>query len=447
MGKLFSKINFEFFLKSFQNTLFLKIAKNFGWLFFDKISRMIISVIVGSWTARYLGPERYGELAYAISFALFFQTAANLGIDALVVGKLSESKVDKESILGVTLRLRIFAAILSIFLALVLIALLRPNEPRAMFMVFIIVCGSLFQSAETIDLWFQSQIQSRKTVIAKLSAYLISSLLRVLMILNFAPVEIFAVVYLFEFQLTAAFLYFIYKKEPTERKWKWDGKVATLLLKDGWPYLLSALSVVLYMRIDQLMLARLASVKELGMYSAMLPLSTAWNFIPVIVCSSILPVFVETYARSTSEFDSKLFKLFLTLTWLAIGISVAMYFASEYLINFLLGEKYASYSSILSVHVLTNIFLYLGVAQNQWIIAAKKGKLLIIRTTAGAFISIASNAVLIPIHGALGAAWAAVLTQLFSAVILNLLVARKIFYMQISALFPVIVLFKKLSAK
>jgi O-antigen/teichoic acid export membrane protein len=35
-----------------------KIMRNIGWLFFDKIMRMGVGLVVGVWVARYLGPEQ-----------------------------------------------------------------------------------------------------------------------------------------------------------------------------------------------------------------------------------------------------------------------------------------------------------------------------------------------------------------------------------------------------
>jgi len=45
-----------------------KIFVNFSWLLFDKVVRLVVSIVVFSWTARYLGPEKFGIWNYAIAF-------------------------------------------------------------------------------------------------------------------------------------------------------------------------------------------------------------------------------------------------------------------------------------------------------------------------------------------------------------------------------------------
>ncbi|MBD1943455.1 oligosaccharide flippase family protein, partial [Coleofasciculus sp. FACHB-712] len=45
-----------------------KVFSNIAWLFADKILQMGLSLIVGIWVARYLGPEQFGLFNYAIAF-------------------------------------------------------------------------------------------------------------------------------------------------------------------------------------------------------------------------------------------------------------------------------------------------------------------------------------------------------------------------------------------
>lgn len=55
------------------------ILANIGWLFFDKILRMGVGLIVGVWIARYLGPEQFGLLNFTTAFVGLFGAIASLG--------------------------------------------------------------------------------------------------------------------------------------------------------------------------------------------------------------------------------------------------------------------------------------------------------------------------------------------------------------------------------
>lgn len=55
------------------------ILNNITWLFFDKFIRMGVGLLVGVWIARYLGPEQFGLMNYALAFVALFAAVANLG--------------------------------------------------------------------------------------------------------------------------------------------------------------------------------------------------------------------------------------------------------------------------------------------------------------------------------------------------------------------------------
>ena len=60
-------------------------AKNFSWLVSGRIVQMIISLIVGLLTARYLGPSNYGLINYAAAYISFFASICTLGINSIIV--------------------------------------------------------------------------------------------------------------------------------------------------------------------------------------------------------------------------------------------------------------------------------------------------------------------------------------------------------------------------
>lgn len=49
-----------------------KEVKNAGWLIGGKIIQMLLSLVVGVLTARYLGPGNYGLVNYGAAYVGFF---------------------------------------------------------------------------------------------------------------------------------------------------------------------------------------------------------------------------------------------------------------------------------------------------------------------------------------------------------------------------------------
>ena len=70
----------------------------------DKFLRMGFGLLIGVWVARYLGPEKFGLLNYAIAFVSLFNVFATLGLNNIVVRELVRKPSEKGEILGTSLK-------------------------------------------------------------------------------------------------------------------------------------------------------------------------------------------------------------------------------------------------------------------------------------------------------------------------------------------------------
>lgn len=413
------------------------VLANSGWLMAEKVLRMILGILVGAWVARFLGPEQFGELAYVLAFVAFSQAFSLLGLEGLTVRDIAKDRARAGAVLGTVFRLRLAAACVGWLLACGLIWALLPGDTTTLLLAAIVAAGMLFQTADVIDLWFQSQVQSRRTVLAKVAAFLLSSAAKVALILTGAPLWAFAAVQVLDTSLAALFLVRAYHRFPAHDAWKWNSALAANLLRQSWPFMLSGLAVITYMRIDQIMLRALASEHEVGIYSAALPFSQAFHFIPMTICSSLLPILSRTHADNRELFFARLQVLFTAFAWSAIALVIVLALASSWVVAILLGPAYEQTARVLSLHAVTNIFIFLGVAQGQWILNERRSQVSLIRTVVGAMANILANLILIPRHGAMGAALAAIIAQAMAAVFSNLILAPQIFRMQMRAFFPI----------
>src|SRR5665647_1019722 len=105
-----------------------QILGNTGWLFAEKLIRLVTGVTLGVWIARYLGPGDFGLLNYATSFVLLFSAIGHLGLDAVVVRNLVHEPSKRDDILGSALLLKFIGSFAAIILIIVSIFLLRPDD-------------------------------------------------------------------------------------------------------------------------------------------------------------------------------------------------------------------------------------------------------------------------------------------------------------------------------
>jgi O-antigen/teichoic acid export membrane protein len=412
------------------------VIANSGWLLTERVVRIALAVLVGAWVARYLGPSRYGELAYVIALLTLFQAAAGLGLDNIVIRDLSQRPMDAPSILGTALALRLGAGVACWFALVAVTASLRHGDSVGIAMATLLGAGLVLQSSDVIDLWFQSRSRSKLTTTAKIIAYLASSLVKVALIVSQAPVLAFAAALLCDVALATLALTWTYFREPMRSGWHWSRGIALGMLKESWPLMMAGLSVVIYMRIDQLILRAMTNEHELGLYSAILPFSQAWHVVPMTVCASVLPRLSALKLQDSALYQQRLQQLFSLMAWSGAAVAAVTALLAPWLISLLLGPAYAEAVPVLRWHALSNVFVFLGVAQSVAIASDRTPNLSLAKTLCGAAASVALNVSLIPYWGAVGASWAAIGAYFCAAVLTNLFLAPASLSMQIKAFWP-----------
>jgi len=121
--------------------------------------------------------------------------------------------------------------------------------------------------------------------------------------------------------------------------------------------------------------------------------------------------------------------------WIAIIIAIPTLFLSEFIIDLLYGESYRMAAPILSLHIWTGIFIFMGIVSNKWFVAENLQIYSFYRTLLGVSINILLNYILIPKYGIIGAAIATLISQIFASYIFNLtnIKLRHIFILQTNA--------------
>lgn len=412
----------------------LVVLQNSGWLFLDKMLRLTLGLLVGAWVARYLGPAQYGELAYVLAYIAFFQAIATLGLDGIVVRDIAQNKDQANTVLGTAFALRLGVGVLCWIAAIGSIAWLNGLNDRSVVLTALAGGSLVFQAADTVDLWFQSQSQSRRTVLAKLTAYLLSSGVKVALILNSAPLVAFAAVMVLDGLTAAVGLAVAYNRFPCNKGWSLVTTKARQLLTESWPFMLSGISIMVYMRIDQIMIKEMLGPEQLGIYAAVLPLATLWQFIPMMLNTSLAPFIARKKAEGETAYWQalkKVFKVYALLGWLVCIPTVVF---ANMAVGFMYGSQYQQGAIVLSIYVFTNLFVNMGVAQGLWLLNERRSKIGLGKTLVGAVIAIAGNWLCTPKFGIEGVAVVAVFAQIGSAVLTNLLFSRRVFMLQIRSL-------------
>jgi PST family polysaccharide transporter len=321
--------------------------------------------------------------------------------------------------------------------AVTAIMIVRPADSMVHWLVAIIAAGTIFQSLDIIDFWFQARVESRYSVYARSSAFLLVSAVKVLLILNNAPLIAFAWAGVLELFLGAAGLVLAFRINGQHLfDWTLSPMHIRQTLKECWPLALSGLAVLLYMKIDQVMLWQMLDNKAAGVYSAAVRISEVWYFIPVSIVASVTPSLIEAKRINAAVYNYRLANLFRLMSAIALAIAVPMTFASGFVARALYGYQYEGVAPILAIHIWAALFVFLGVAQGPWSINENLTSLALLRTVIGAVANVVLNFLLIPKYGPIGAAIATTVSYALSAVLLNAFSrrTREVFKLQLKSM-------------
>jgi O-antigen/teichoic acid export membrane protein len=121
---------------------------------------------------------------------------------------------------------------------------------------------------------------------------------------------------------------------------------------------------------------------------------------------------------------------------LSLSIAIPMTFMSNWLTDLLYGDAFPLTGPVLSIHIWSGVFVFLGVSVNKWILNENLQHYSSIYLFLGMVANIILNIVMIPKYGIFGAALATLYSQAFSTLLAPLLFkkTRPAFFMMLEAL-------------
>lgn len=388
-----------------------RAAANFGWLMLERALRFALGALVGFVVARYLGPVQLGAFSYCLALVTLLGFIPALGLDAIVKRELINSPRATAEVLASALALR--AAAGSVAFAVVwLTAEWAPGFTTEEAQMFKILGLLLFQPALLLpDLWLQAHLRAKQALFVQLIALAAASGLRVWLVTTGAPVTSFAWVLVIEMSLGSAGLWMLARRDGLSSPLSGARRARMAsLLAEAWPLMFAGLAILIYMKIDEVMLRQMTGPAEVGLYAAAARLSEVWYFLPTALASSVLPGLLRARAAGAEEYDQRQQQYYDASAALAYALSVPIALAAPWIVRIAYGEAFTASGPILAVHIWSSIFVFLGVARGQWLVNEGLQQFYLVATLIGAVANIALNLAFIPRWGGLGAAYATVIS-------------------------------------
>lgn len=415
-------------IKNFKNhSVIMMYLNNTSWLLVDNVLKLIVALFVGVWVARYLGPEQFGIFSYVGSFVAIFASIATLGLDSIVIRELVKNENTNEDVLATAFALKVIGACFALFLLCIGI-LISSLSMEIKVIAFIMGFSFIFQTFNIINLYFQSIVKSKFVVMANMASVLISSIIKITLILFNAPLIDFAKIVLFDsFSLSVFLLYFFIKKTNFNLSdYSFKLTIAKGLLKDSWPLIFSAIAAVIKLKLGQIMLGNLGSFTDVGHYAAALRISELWFLIPVMLGSSIYPALIKAKSESLDLLKYRVLIITKVMFAFAVSFAIIISLLSDFLMTLLFGQDFIGAGAYLSLQIWSGLPYVTLFAYSQITYIVGKTKIHLYIAILAIATTVIFNLWLIPIFGGLGAVYSAILTACLGSCLMVYLIEKDV---------------------
>ena len=157
----------------------------------SKIYSMLVSLVVGSLSARYLGPSNYGLLNYGTSIIAFFTTISALGFASTLVVEMVQKPEKQGAIVGTAAVFRFVTSFISYLAIFLIVYMLEPNNKELQIVTMLQAIAVILNTYEVFLYWFQMRLEMKMVTIASMIALTATAIWRISLLAHQATIEFF----------------------------------------------------------------------------------------------------------------------------------------------------------------------------------------------------------------------------------------------------------------
>ena len=408
-----------------------RFIKNTVALTGSQVGIKALSLVLGIFVARYLGATDYGKYSFGYAYIDLFGPVAGLGLNLLIVREASRKRENAPVLVGTSMALKLISSISVVGLAFVILQFI-PSSHEARIVVYIFGLGFIlehlygsismaFAAFERFDIYAMFQVIERIVSFALILSLLFWGF-RLMAISWVRPLTALIILVL---NLWLA------SRKILKSRLHFDKNLFPFLLKEGWPFMADALFMIVYLKVDVVMLQAFKGSTIVGWYAVASGLLLAFIPLQMAVIQSIFPIFSRTYVEDHGSFSLYFERIsrFLLSTGTAVAVIVTL--AASPLVSLLYGKEYIPSVSMLRILIWTLPLMSLSSLARTALMSCNLQRTALCVGGSNVIVNIVLNLFFIPLFGGPGAAIVTVLTELAGLMIFLILIKKKLPYIKI----------------
>lgn len=389
------------------------IASNIGTQLVLRVISMPISVVTVSLAARTLDPSGFGVWTAVSAYVGIFGVLTDLGLTMVAMQKMAAEPEREAEWLGALAGLRLLLSFVAAAVCAVTVPLFLDDTDQSYLAAWILTLTIFSSGANALMAVFNSRLRAGLALsFSVLQSFLWLGVCVAFYLLGASVVD-FAIAYVAMLTVIGAL-----QLQATRRfahiAWRAGRELWRPLMRVAIPLGIGGIAVSIYYQIDAVLLLKLADAEETGVYGAAYRFLAPLLFLPAAVMSSFFPVLSAVYTRDPARarrLVQRAAELMAVISLPILGVTIAL---SDPIIDLLYGQEFARAAQVLPILMIAFVSICFGslagflapLLNLHWRLALYSG--------IGAIANIGLNILLIPEHGALGSAWATVITEVLT---------------------------------
>lgn len=382
-----------------------------------------LALIIVALVTRYLGQAGFGHYVTILAILYIFSVVADLGLYSITVREISREGADEQKIASNAFTLRLVSGLL-VFGAGAVFALFLPYP-------FIVRVGI---AVGALGFWFLNNCQVLMGVFQKYLrmdrpalAELVSRAAQLSLVAFFIWRDsgflsiVFALVV---GGLVNFFLVYHFSQKFIKVRLRFDFDYWRKLLKSSLPLGIAAVLVMIYFKLDTVMLSLMKGPVAVGIYGLAYKILESLIFFPSLIVGLVMPLLSRFAFVGWSRFNRVAQKTLEILLIFIFPLIIGTVFFSPVIIKFIGGEHFTASAGVLNLLIIATGVIFLGALFSNMIIALKKQKALAWIYGVGAVVNVGTNFIFIPRYSYWGAAGTTVLTEILVTVLMIVVIYK-----------------------
>jgi len=348
----------------------LRETGNLAWLLGEYGVRFVIEFLIGAMIARHLGPSGFAPYALLFTLITLVIPFTDAGLNHLISRAVLTHEQTLDRILGTAAALRFLTCLLGIPVLAALAYFSGHNYPGVV--AFAILAGVLntLSCFAVLDYYFQSQLEAKRSAIARTSAIAVIAVLQGTLLLSGATGNAFLWGLCLEQPLFGIAYYVVHRVTgglPVSR-WHIDLTYGVSMLSRSVRLNVAAMFSAVSFRIPAIILASVAVRATVGLWGAASEPVELWFVLSNALAATLFPRLVASRQGGRRRFEHFLRAGFGGLSLCGLAIAAVLVIGAPIIVSLVYGPAYDDAVRAMQIYALALPFIFFRAFMSKWLV-------------------------------------------------------------------------------